>query len=342
MNLIDRYVREIGRKLPQKTRADIEKEIRSAVEDMLEDRSKKEGRAVDEAMTVAVLKKYGNPETVAASYLPEQYLIGPQLFPIFWLVTQIVFGVLTALTLVAMGFALFGGDAAPAPAEFWGDLFKLLGQYFSGLMAAFGNIVLVFALIQRFATGWDFKEKDEDKDWNPRDLPDVQDVDQVRVAGTVAETVFIVLGLILFNFYPQYIGIYGFTDKGSFFAPILSQTFFGYMPWINLLWGLQFALNVWLIQQRRWQAGSWLLWIAIKTGGAALAYVMLMGPSIVGLTPEVLTTEMNFAADAAQTLATIIAQVVKWALIISIVAGAVDAVKGIVNLTRGQAVSARA
>ena len=336
MNLIDRYVREIGRKLPQKTRADIEKEIRSAVEDMLDDRSKKESRAIDEDMTVAVLKEYGNPETVAASYLPERYLIGPQLFPIFWLVTQIVFAVLTTLTAIAMGFALFGGYGSPAPAEFWGDFFKLLGQYFSGMMATFGNIVLVFALIQRFATGWDFNDKDEKKDWNPRDLPDVEDVDQVSVAGTVAEIVFIVLGLILFNFYPQYIGIYGFTDKGSFFAPILSDAFFSYMPWINLLWGLQFALNVWLIQQHRWQFGSRLLSIIVKAGGAALAYVMLVGPSIVGLTSESLMTNMNFSADAAQTLATLVAQGFRIALIISIIAGAADAIKALVQMVRSQ------
>lgn len=335
MNLIDRYVREIGRQLPHKTRADIEKEIRSAVEDMLEDRSKKDGRAVDEAMTIAVLKEYGNPETVAASYLPERYLIGPQLFPIFWLVTQIVFAVLTTLTVIAMGFALFGGEP-PAPSEFWGDLFKLLGQYFSGMMAAFGNIVLVFALIQRFASGWEFNEKDEEKDWNPRDLPDVEDADQVKIGEHVAEVVFIVLGLILFNFYPQYIGIYGFADSERFFAPLLSPAFFSYMPWINLLWGLQFALDVWLIQQRRWQFGSRLLLMAVKAGNAVLAYAMLTGLSIVGLTAEVLMSEMHFTADAAHSLATIIAQVVKWGLVIGIVAGVVDAVKALVQMARSQ------
>ena len=340
MNLIDRYVREIGRKLPQKSRTDIEKEIRSAVEDMLEDRGKKDGRAADEEMTIAVLKEYGNPETVAASYLPEQYLIGPQLFPIFWLVTKIVFAVLTTLTVIAMGFALFGSNATPA--EFWGDLFKLLGQYFSGMMAAFGNIVLVFALIQRFASGWEFHEKDEDKDWNPRDLPDVEDADQVKIGEHVAEMVFIVLGLILFNFYPQYIGIYGFTDNQRFFAPLLSNAFFSYMPWINLLWGLQFALDVWLVQQRRWQFGSRLMLMAVKAGNAVLAYAMLKGPTIVGLTSDVLVSEMHFTADAAQSLASIIAQVVKWGLIIGIVAGAVDAIKAFVQMAKSQRTSVTA
>lgn len=340
MNLIDRYVREIGRKLPQKTRADIEKEIRSAVEDMLEDRSKKEGRPVDEEMTIAVLKKYGHPEKVAASYLPERYLIGPQLFPTFWLVTKIVFSVLTTLAVFGMGFALLGAETPPA--EFWNEFFRLFGDYFSGMMAAFGNIVLVFALIQRFASGWAFKEKDEWKDWNPRDLPEVEDVNRVSVGGAVAEMVFLLLGLILLNFYPDYIGIYGFGEKGKVFAPLFSDAFFRYLPWINLLWGLQFALNVWLIQQRRWQFGSRLLLMAIKAGGAALAYAMLKGPSIVGVTPDVLIGQMNFPADAAQTLASIIAQMVKWALIIAIVIGVIDAVKALVQMARSQASPAAA
>lgn len=340
MNLIDRYVREIGRQLPQKTRTDIEKEIRSALEDMLEDRSKTEGRAVDEEMTIAALKEYGNPETVAASYLPEQVLIGPQLYPIFWLVTKIVFAVLTTLAVIGMGFALFGSDATPA--EFWGDLFSLVGQYFSGMMAAFGNIVFVFALIQRFATGWEFKEKDEDKEWNPRDLPDVEDADQVKIGDHVAEVVFLVLGLVVFNFYPEYIGIYGFADDQRFFAPLLSDAFFNYLPWINVLWIVQFALDVWLIQQRRWQFGSRLMLMAVKAGNAVLAYAMLKGPSIVGLTPDVLMSEMHFTADAAQTVGMLVVQGFKIALIIAIIAGAGETISALVKLVRSQASTATA
>ncbi len=56
MELIDRYIKEIGKHLPQKNRADIEFEIHSTLEDMLDDRSQKAGRPVDEAMTVDMLK----------------------------------------------------------------------------------------------------------------------------------------------------------------------------------------------------------------------------------------------------------------------------------------------
>jgi hypothetical protein len=333
MKLIDRYVREIGRRLPQKSRADIEKEIRSALEDMLEDRSKKESRAVDDEMTIQVLKEYGKPETVAASYVPERYLIGPQFFPIFWMILQIVFAVLTTLAVIGLGINLVRAEAVPI--EIGKTILKSLFQYFGGLMTAFGNIVLVFAILQRFAPDLKFEDK-EDEEWNPRDLPDVEESDQVSRSGAITETVFMVLGLVLFNIYPEFIGIYGLTDKGSFFLPIFSQAFFSYMPWINLLWGLQIGLNVMLLQQMRWQTGTRWFWIAIKAGGIALTYAMLMGPSIINLTPEMLMTEMYFSADAARIFAMLIEQVVKVSLVISIVAGAVDTIKGFIKIVRVQ------
>ena len=331
MKLIDRYVREIGRRLPQKSRADIEKEIRSALEDMLEDRSKKEGRDVDDEMTAAVLKEYGQPDKVAASYLPERYLVGPQLFPTFWMILQIVFAVLTAVAIVGLGINLMRGDATPV--EIVKTIANSFGQYFGGLMAAFGNIVLVFAIIQYFNPDLKFDTK-EDEQWNPNDLPDVEDADQVSRGERIAEIVFTVLALMLFNVYPQYIGMYSFTENGSAFIPFLSQAFFSYMPWINLLWGLQIGFDLMLLQQMRWTSATRWFWIAVKGGGIALVYAMLTGPSIISLTPEALMTGMSMPADGAQVIATMAAQGVKIALIVSIIAGGAEIIKSLVNLVK--------
>ena len=331
MNLIDRYVREIGRRLPQKSRADIEKEIRSALEDMLEDRSKKESRDVDDEMTAAVLKEYGKPDKVAASYLPEQYLIGPQLFPTFWLVLKIVFLVLTAVASVGLAINLIGGD--PTPIVIGKTIAGAFGQYFAGLVAAFGNIALIFAMIQRFAPDIEFTDK-SDEQWNPADLPDVEDADQVSRGERIAEIVFTVLGLVLFNVYPQYIGLYSFTDGGSSFVTFLSDVFFSYMPWINLLWGLQIGCALLLLQQMRWTSATRWFWIAIKAGGIALAYAMLTGPSIINLTPEALMTGLSIPAEAAKIIATMATQGVKIALIVSIIAGGVDILKTLVRLVQ--------
>ena len=54
MNLIDKYVAEVGKNLPRNQRADIEKEIRSTLMDMLEERG--QASLENEAVVVALLK----------------------------------------------------------------------------------------------------------------------------------------------------------------------------------------------------------------------------------------------------------------------------------------------
>jgi len=69
MKLIDRYVTEVGKRLPLvRGRVDIEKELRSTLEDMLEDRAQKSGKPADEAMEIELLKEYGAPQKVAETY----------------------------------------------------------------------------------------------------------------------------------------------------------------------------------------------------------------------------------------------------------------------------------
>jgi hypothetical protein len=91
MNLIDKYISEVGDYLPGRQKADIQAEIRSLIEDMLDERSRASNRARDDnGLIVEVLKEFGSPRKVASSYLPQRYLIGPQLFPTFMLVLRIL------------------------------------------------------------------------------------------------------------------------------------------------------------------------------------------------------------------------------------------------------------
>jgi len=84
MNLVDRYVNEVGRRLPRKQREDVKMELRSTLEDSLEDRV--DGEPSEEDVE-AVLIEFGSPEKVAASYQPSgQYLVGPDMFPFFKIV----------------------------------------------------------------------------------------------------------------------------------------------------------------------------------------------------------------------------------------------------------------
>ena len=113
INLIDTYVSEIGRHLPKKTRADIEAEIRSILQDMLDERCQKTGKPVDEEMTLDVLKIYGTPEIVASTYVGERYLIGPRLYPVFITVLRIALMVIGILAAMGLGVAVYQTTLSP-------------------------------------------------------------------------------------------------------------------------------------------------------------------------------------------------------------------------------------
>ena len=67
MELIERYLQEIGRHLPANKRADILSELRSSLDDSLEARTN--GQPSEEAI-VQIIKEMGAPRKVAASYYP--------------------------------------------------------------------------------------------------------------------------------------------------------------------------------------------------------------------------------------------------------------------------------
>src|SRR5574344_277501 len=73
-NLIDRYVFDVVRRLPEGERGDVERELRANIRDMLPEDSQ-------EAETVRVLESLGDPRKLAEQYRANpRYLISPAMF----------------------------------------------------------------------------------------------------------------------------------------------------------------------------------------------------------------------------------------------------------------------
>jgi hypothetical protein len=349
-NLIDRYVAEIGKHLGRKNRADIQKELRSTLQDMLDDRARKAGREPDEAMILDMLKEYGNPEDVAASYLPERGLIGPQMYPIFSLVVSIVLPILAVILMITMSIGLF--TSHPTPVEALKTIGSILLQVVGAMVSAFGSIVITFAILERVfgmkeikikgevlthVPGMKFKIEKEEEPWDPRDLPEVQDVEKFSIPGLVAEIAFTVVALIVFNFFPQIIGL-GFllNDKWNF-LPVLSDAFFRYLPYINALWALQITLNLILLNRGRWETTTRWLRFTLTGLGIALAAVMLAGPDLITSVGESLAAVgPDFSAGAAKVLTWMPRIAVKLALLLSIVTGGIDLLKSLFREITGK------
>jgi hypothetical protein len=327
MNMLDKYITEIGKKLPQKNRLDLQTEIRSTIEDMLEDRSKKTGRSIDNKMIEEVLQEYGSPAKVAASYHTPHYLIGPQLYPFFIIVVKIVLVVLLAVTLGGFLLNYYTNLAGPGFLKALGD-FAL--QFFGGAIAAFGNIVLVFAILERVLPSAEFDEKNEP--WKASDLNLEPDPDQISRGEMIFEIVFTVLGLLLINLYPRLVDILIISDHSWAYIPALSPVFTVYLPWINLLGILSLVLDVYLMRQGLWQVVTRIISLVIEVAGIILAGVMLTGPSLLQFSATDLAGTP--AAGSAETLTQMVNLAPKIILAILIIVQSVEVVLALLRIAR--------
>ena len=343
MKLIDRYVAEVGRRLILiKGRKDIENELRSTLEDMLEDRAQKAGRPADEVMEIELLKEYGAPDKVAATYNPHPYLIGPRMFPFFTMILKIVLFALTIAFVVITGIQII--NLSPVTGS---ELLKAIGQGLLGIVSAaisaFGNIVLIFAIIERFAPASEFK-MDEEKEWDPASLVKEPEPEDVKPWEPILAIVFTFIVLSIFNFNPQWLSLnYGgnnmcFIGFGDFVAgqkgsiPLLSDAFFRWLPLINIAWVAEIILNGMLLRAGRWDLSTRLVSIGIKIFQIVIGYLLLIGPSILAVTPESLKASGVFDLDTAQTLGTMAQQGVRALIGLIIFLTVIEVIKSIYKL----------
>ncbi len=330
MELINLYVKDVAKRLPPRMRKDIGSEIRSILMDMLEERSQREGRPADEAMAMELLREYGSPERVAATYLPEHYLIGPQLYPVFSLVLKIVLGVLAALALVGLGAAVFSGEQSFK--ELLATIARSVGSYYETAIAAFGNIVLVFLVLERVLPASQRPNfKDEPENWDPTELVKQTASDEVSFWGQVATILFTFAALVIFNFYPE---VFRYTpslnDPDSIVSfPILSEAFFAYLPWLNVQWLMQIGLSLALIRTRRWTVGTRLFDVLIKVLAIGILTAMLRGPSLLDLSPAALASWPGDLQGTA-ALANLLNTLLRIALVLGVFGSAVEIVKDFV------------
>ena len=315
MDLMDKYIAEVGKYLPRKNRADIEAEIRSTLEDMLDERTMTDGPA-DEATVMALLKEYGSPREVAATYKPQQYLIGPRLFPIFETILRIVLIVVASASLIGLAVSLVKTNLTGP--EFVSELGQWILNLVSGLIAAFGNIALVFAIMERTQLGDKFEK--EFKEWNPQELKEEPGPDQIDLADHIAAIIFTVLGLVVLNIYPNILSI-RYSSGGEWVTiPIVTKAFFHYLPWINIMGLVQIVFNGYMLSQRDWTPVTRAFGIIVDVAGMVLAVTILRTPGILGINAEQAKTFVS--PDAAAGFARLFS-VVPTILVILVVIGTI-------------------
>lgn len=177
--LTERYVAATLRAVPPRQRDEIERELRAAIAD-----------AVDDQGELAALAALGDPARLAASYSDKPlHLIGPGLYLDYRRVLTIVLSSVVPLIFLAVAVTSFRADDGLGPA--------LWSAANAALLVAMHLVIwttLVFAIIERSAPATNRRSA-----WDPASLPDLpaRRIDLGSVIGGSAVTAIIAAVLIV-------------------------------------------------------------------------------------------------------------------------------------------------
>jgi hypothetical protein len=239
MDLLDRYLQAVKKHLPWQRQDDILAELRANLEAQLEDKEAELGRPLTMGESEDWLRQIGPPRQVAARYQPQQYLIGPVLFPTYWFVLR------TAAFWVMIAYSIGVAVQVAVRTPSWAAVFEGLLHVPEVLLTTAASVTLIFAVIEflaaRYPGRWPALTAFP-SDWSPSALPPVgkeaaRGEKPRSRAHAVAEVIFsflIVSWLLLVPKYPHLLigpGIFHLDDSGHFSVP------FQWMPvWHTVYW----------------------------------------------------------------------------------------------------------
>ena len=230
--LTERYLYAVTKRLPAAQRADIEKELRGLIEDMLADTSA--GAEPTQKDVEAVLLELGKPADLAAKYRGKKtYLIGPDLYDSYLIVLKIVLAAVAGGLTIALAI-----EAIVTPGENPFTVFtNYLSAVFNGILYAFAWVTVGFAIAQKFNA----KIDEKDKKWSPTELPELPaEKAKIKKSEPIAGIVISAVFLLLFYAAPNFVGIFN-TSGGPTFIPFFDAFVFNSM--IPLI-GFVFVLNI--------------------------------------------------------------------------------------------------
>jgi hypothetical protein len=270
--LIERYIAKVGENLPRKNREDITLELKTLLYDDLEERAGDEPPTKE--MTADLLRDYGKPENIAARYQPERYLIGPQLFPVYQVVITVVTIVMAVLFMIPIIITLVDKGFTNIISWLPATIFDL-GR---AMLLNFAWITIAFAVIEK-VKGENWIEE-PDKDWDPYALAPVENPNRVKGSELIAGIVLSVCAIIIFNFFPHWLGMVENPAEANVIVPILTPGFLAYVPWLTVYWVLEILLKLQLLRQGEWRPVT--RWVEFGLGlfGLVINYQILTGGPI--------------------------------------------------------------
>lgn len=281
MNLIDRYIAEVGRYLPEKNRSDIEAEIRSMVEDMLDERSG-DAKSADDKVMAETLEELGNPKLLAAKYSPpKRYLIGPGWYEFYIQTLKRVLYVALPV-FIAVTFIL---TLAKDPLDFINAVGNTVSEAFGVGVQIFFWITVIFILLERSDEVPGTTLEHHPKKWTVAQLPEFPGKRQISIGETVTNIV-MELFVLLWIFLPMIQDrLQGDLNNVPFLNPGLWNV---WLPVFVVLMVLSLVLEVFKLKVGKWTPALTASNVVLCLG--SIIYIVLLATTQQVINPEFLAT----------------------------------------------------
>ena len=212
MNLIDRYIYAVTRHLPVDLQADVADELRSTIEDQLDEMGSRSKKNIEKVLTTL-----GDPEILARKYKGgKQYLIGPAFYPSFLRILKISLSVGLPIAFIFQLISQLGNSSLNLSSL----LVSIIGATIAiGIQILFWVGLTFFVLERSGVSANDMRQ--HKGDWTPSLLPNVPKERQIPISDAVTDIVTYSF-VIALPFLAQFIGIH--TDDGRitpFFDPAI-------------------------------------------------------------------------------------------------------------------------
>jgi len=254
-DMIERYIYEVVKRVPQELREEISLELQSLIEDMCE----KEDCTVEEA-----LQKLGNPAEFAKRYNDgPNYLIGPEYYGDYmWVLKLGLIGIGISAVISAIMEAITGMGATSEMhtliqcfVTFFVELFSTATN---GAYSVIGIVTIIFGVLEwkkvkvslKPEEKWDVDDLSKNtanaKSWTPNFLPPVPDKRAIISRGdSIFSIVFIIVFAALLLMAPQLFGAFHFDDNKL----ISSVCVFNLEAWDRIAPLLVFSLFIGLVDE---------------------------------------------------------------------------------------------
>ncbi|MGE7886980.1 HAAS signaling domain-containing protein [Bacillus cereus] len=282
MNLIDLYIQEVAKRLPEKNREDITLELRSTIEDMLP-------ADYNVGDVKSVLEKLGSPVSLANGYLDRpMHLIGPRYFDVYTTLLKMIIpiaAVITLISMVAENFIGYSGDQAVLNVILQ-SIGKGIGEIFEVGLHVFFWLTLVFVILER-------TDKDKGtqplttsfKKWTADDLknisyvPKKKSISRFEVFGGLMWTA---VWATLYFYANHLVGVYNGTANGlKFVAPTFNQdVLLQYWPIVVIIIVFEIGISLYKLVQGQWTQRLAIGNAILQIGGTIVFIVIVVNPHL--------------------------------------------------------------